>query len=527
MLPDDKQALLQALAEARAENARLQRALDASEAHSQALLDSIGDSIFIVDAATGEIANANSHAARRLGYAWDEMLGMPIAQIEIHNGSGPSSAAAWQSEVSGTRVYECYHQRKDGVRVPVEVSRRVVDLGTQKITHLVARCISRRKEQEQEREQMHAQLREGLELFRVFVHQSNDGVIIVNEGGTIIEWNSAMSGISGLTREQVLQQSALSILGQVIQRSPGTEHQEGLAFELAQALTGADTSWFGMPGEHIIYHQDGSPRTLLSVVFPIDTANGRLLGAILRDITARKREQQREFDLSLERERRSILEGFITNSSHEFRTPLANIGLYAHLIARLDDPQARAQRAALIQSEVKRIQQLVDQSMQIVQLNHLTPRTEASTDVAPLFETVCRAFIARYPDRPRLRYQRAPGLPSIQAEADYLHEMITQLLHNAYHHTPDDTRIEASLALDEDSIRLEIRDNGPGISHYALPRIFEAFWRADTAHTTAGLGLGLTIVRLIVERFNGQIVVESEPDQGTTVIVWLPVAGTD
>ncbi len=121
------------------------------------LLELVGDSVFIVSGLEQIIIEANSHAARRLGYTHEELLSMPYEQIETDIQKGPGTAA-WESSTSRTQFYDATHRRKNGSTFPAEVSSRVIRYQGQPVFLNVARDISRRMELDAGREQLIAEL---------------------------------------------------------------------------------------------------------------------------------------------------------------------------------------------------------------------------------------------------------------------------------------------------------------------------------------------------------------------------------
>jgi len=111
---------------------------------------------------------------------------------------------------------------------------------------------------------------------------------------------------------------------------------------------------------------------------------------------------------------------------------------------------------------------------------------------------------------------------TVLAEHDQLSRALAEILVNALRFSPPGSPVEISLVESDGILHLQIRDSGPGISGAALPRIFDRFFREDTAHSTAGFGLGLPIARRIIELHSGQIMLQSQPGTGTTVTVNLP-----
>jgi signal transduction histidine kinase len=119
----------------------------------------------------------------------------------------------------------------------------------------------------------------------------------------------------------------------------------------------------------------------------------------------------------------------------------------------------------------------------------------------------------------------APGVCSVPIAADDCSLLLSNLLLNALQHSPQGAQIELRLCAENDSAHVEIEDHGEGIDPEALPHVFERFYRGDPSRTrsTGGTGLGLAICKAVVERAGGSIGIVSQPGQGTTVTVRLPL----
>jgi len=150
--------LVQALASAQKEIASLKSQSEAFKNAYMNLFENSGDSIFIIDLETSKIVDLNTHAARRLGYSRDEMLGLSLDEIEVIDENNTAEAVAWESTYSGTHVYECHYRHKDGYLMPVEVSSQIVTVDDQLVNQNFVRNISVRKAMEAERLQLIADL---------------------------------------------------------------------------------------------------------------------------------------------------------------------------------------------------------------------------------------------------------------------------------------------------------------------------------------------------------------------------------
>jgi signal transduction histidine kinase len=221
----------------------------------------------------------------------------------------------------------------------------------------------------------------------------------------------------------------------------------------------------------------------------------------------------------------------LANVSHELATPLTAIQGFteALLDGVVREPADRAETTRLIAREAARLRRLVDQLRQVA----LYEAGDQALDRAPLHlptlveETL--AVLAPELERKQVAAssELPPNLPPVFADADRLAEILLNLLDNALRHTPAGGRIEVTGAVEGRYVRVSVADTGPGIAPEDRHRIFERFYRVDASRnsTTGGSGLGLTIVRALVEAHGGTVRADERPGGGARVAFTLPVAG--
>ncbi|MBL9076837.1 MAG: HAMP domain-containing histidine kinase [Planctomycetes bacterium] len=215
---------------------------------------------------------------------------------------------------------------------------------------------------------------------------------------------------------------------------------------------------------------------------------------------------------------------FVTNVSHEFRTPMAEILGATEILAQIDDTDAAARRefAAIALHGATRLARLVDD---VLQLGSTAVWETEPVDVA----ATLRDAVALQPVslQQRVSLELAPDLPRVQGIEHRLIDVWCRLLDNAAKFSERDAPIEVRAALQRGEVVIEFVDHGVGISRVELSQIFEPFRQfgrdqmTDKAH---GTGLGLTLVKNTVDRLGGHIEVDSELGNGSTFRVSLPVA---
>ena len=220
---------------------------------------------------------------------------------------------------------------------------------------------------------------------------------------------------------------------------------------------------------------------------------------------------------------------FIQNVSHELRSPLALIRGYAEVLGtgELGELQPEQQKSvAIIARRARMLGDLVDNIMFILEAEASPPRPEPV-----LLDELTRAAVEDFQVVVRqaeltLRTEIAPHLPPVSGSPDYLRRVLDNLLSNAVKFTPAGGTITVRVRQEREQVALEVSDTGIGIPADRLGRIFERFYQVDGSarRRYGGVGLGLALVKELVEAYDGRVTVESQVGQGTTFTVLLPIA---
>lgn len=238
-------------------------------------------------------------------------------------------------------------------------------------------------------------------------------------------------------------------------------------------------------------------------------------------------ELARAFDEMADRIER-LLQGqreLLADVSHELRTPLARIRVTLGLAAEADPAKARDYLGE-IETDVGELERLVGDVLVVSRLDAGGRMTLRRDRLEPrgIVEQALRRFGRLYPGR-RVDLELADA-PAIVGDATLLARALDNLLDNAARYSEAPSPLNVSLRGAEGGALVELRDQGVGIDPEDQRRLFTPFFRADRsrARNTGGTGLGLAIAKRIVDAHGGRISVESRPDEGTTVHVWLPAA---
>jgi signal transduction histidine kinase len=215
---------------------------------------------------------------------------------------------------------------------------------------------------------------------------------------------------------------------------------------------------------------------------------------------------------------------FINTFSHEFKTPIVSIRGFAKQLRNenLTDEERREYTDIII-LESERLTKL---SANILLLSKLENQTILSDQkIFSLDEQLRNDILLLEKQWTNKDLEIEPELDEVEyyGNADVLSQLWVNLLSNAIKFTPKGGKIVVRLTQDSEYVKIMIRDNGMGMSPETLQHIFEKFYQGDRSHSVEGNGLGLALVKRIVELCNGNISIESEEGNGTTVYVALPV----
>lgn len=468
----------------------------------------------------GVITSWNGGAERLFGYTAVEAIGKSIALIVPHSEEDELASILAKVE-AGVRVgpIETKRRRKDGRTVDVSVTISPVRDRSEKIigASAVAHDISDRKRNEASRS-----------LLAAIVASSDDAIVSADLNGVITSWNAGAERIYGYTAAEVVgTEFALST-------APGSAAQ-------APRLAG------GARGQVAVQHlesrrtrKDGTAVQVAMTIFPIRDGAGAVVGgsAIVREISelnaARDALIASEVEAREARVKARASEEIIAAKdevvsllSHELRTPLASIVGFTELLAsrELSDAQRKVYLGVMLR-EGRRLTDLVNDVLQMQRLEN----GHQSLNLAPvdLRSLIQRAVESAGDDERRPIGMILPEpLPLVLADTDAILQVLGNFLSNARKFSPVGGSIRVGARHEGDMVEIYVRDQGLGVPADAVPKMFQKFYRVDSAdrRLIKGSGLGLSINQKIVESHGGTVGVQSDgPGKGSRFHFTLPVA---
>lgn len=220
---------------------------------------------------------------------------------------------------------------------------------------------------------------------------------------------------------------------------------------------------------------------------------------------------------------------FVANVSHELKTPLALVRLFAETLelGRVQGPEKANEYYRVINKESQRLTQLINNILDFSRIEagrkeyHFSP-----TSVGRVVESVLDTYRFQIEQQGVVLEEAVePDLPPVQGDPEALTQALLNLVNNAIKYSRDEKYVRVEARRDGETVRLSVRDRGIGIAKPEQKKIFEKFYRAEDSlvHETKGSGLGLSLVKHIMEAHGGRVEVDSSPGRGSTFTLVLPV----
>ena len=354
---------------------------------------------------------------------------------------------------------------------------------------------------------MSQELSDSEQQFRLIVEAAPNGMLLVDERGTIMMVNASVLRQFGYERDELLGKS-VEMLIPGPSRFGHRQHRARFSKAPETRLMGGGRELFGL-------RKDGSEIPVEIGLTPIQTATGMGVLASILDITERKC-----LEIRLRRaERLAELGTLASGMAHEIGTPMNVIlGRAEYLLKRTADEGMKKGLATIV-AQIERITKVMNQLLVFARRK---PPDRQVVDLGEIVEDSLEMFQERMAHGCiTVEKTIEANMPSIHADRDQLVQVLINLVMNSLHAMPEGGRLGLSLDRENRHVRLGVSDTGHGMPEEIRSKVFEPFF--TTKDFGKGTGLGLTVVKGIIEEHGGTIAVESVVDKGTTFWIRLPL----
>jgi PAS domain S-box-containing protein len=502
---------------------QMERKLQGMERWFSSALASMGDAV-IETAADGRIVLMNRLAEELTGWNAAAASGRPVEEVLVlrdrQTGERPPDPARQALEEEALASLEgAVLAARSGAEIPVQLCAAPLrrESGEVRGAVLLFRDLSRLERAEEG-------LRQTEESFRLLVESVQDyAIFMLDPDGTVATWNRGAERITGFRAEEI------------VGRHFSVFHPDDA--DPRRELEVAAAGRYEEESQRV--RKDGSRFWANVVVTPLHDDQGQVRGfaKVIRDITA-----SRELETELRERAERLAEAdrrkdqFLAMLAHELRNPLGAITNGLAVLDRVGPEEERAVKTrAIINRQVRHLSRMVDDLLDVSRLTRglvelrkepveiAAAIADAEQTVRPLLEAKGHALAVSLPPAPIV----------LEADPARLEQIIGNLVGNAARYTPPGGKISiCAEAVKEPvpAVVLRIKDTGVGIKPELLPRVFDLFTQADRslARSEGGLGIGLTLVKGLVELHGGTVEAFSEgPGKGSEFVVRLPLRAAE
>ncbi|QEE31488.1 PAS domain S-box protein [Terriglobus albidus] len=492
------------------------------------------DTAIMGESLDGMITSWNRAAVQMFGYSAEEAIGKPVFFL-AWPGEDERMHELLRIVRNGERIdgFETARRHKDGSQVFVSLSMFPVKDADGTIVGIaeIARNITDRRLAEEQIARSHAEVL-AERKFREMIEEAPDAILEVNQTGYIVIANKTSETLFGYTREE--------LLGQPVEILVPMPHRGNHADNVARFVRSGKTRPMGQGLDLNARRKDGSEFPVEISLSPIRSAQEVLIVVVIRDVSERRKAEQQLRALQEgyfnelvarqhEAERLNRLKSeFMASVSHELRTPLHTIIGFTDLLKEESNGTLNAKQTRFvehIQRDSEHLLALINDVLDLsrIEAGGLSLQTE-QIDVTDLLHQTTESVRGQAAAKGIILQTEYEADLYASADRTRVRQVLLNLLSNAIKFTPAGGSVTITTAIEDEWIRISVRDTGIGIAPEEHELIFDKFYQAavTTGGVKEGTGLGLTISRQIVMMHGGRLEVNSTEGAGSEFTFTLP-----
>ncbi len=474
------------------------------------IINGMNDAIFVHDL-EGNFIEVNQAAINRYGYTEEEFNEMSLHDLDSEKSKVHIEERLEEIEKRGALTFKVEHKTKKGNKIPVEINSSLIDFKGKKVVLSIARDITERMESKEK-------LKISEQRFRRSFEVSPDPMFLLDEEGVFKDLNRA--AIEKLRYEKE------ELVGKHLSEAPffSEETAERVAERFYKRRQGEDIS----PYEIEFITKDGEKLvTEINVGgFESDGFGGEI--AIARDITERKKAEEKLRDLLEERE------NIINRLSHDLKTPLSPlvnlIPLIRENVEKRSDDKTLKKDLEICEKNVHYLKELLEHILKLAEYSQSGRKADLETiEIRELIEEWLSNFKQRrmddIEDGKDIEFENEIDQDTaIEIDKMGLFEVFDNLAENSIEHISDEGKITFEIEESDGTVTIVVRDTGRGLDEKEMNKIFKYFYtKGKTTHRLESTGLGLPISKYIIENHDGDIWAESHGEgHGTVFYIELP-----